>query len=401
MNAHFSLNATTPSSNQRYDRVGSTKVDPKRGGYFLFRNSLQVAAEAGIITPTAYIIAGHIARKPSDYPFTIGNLVRNLTMSRNTIRDAVRNLIQCGMAHEVFNSKGNSIGFHLNLNVEVILPETRGQNLTPLACQDFDPTPVQPANPTPVQSADPLYKNLPKERPASSLRSESGQTKTSATIATDRAGQVGFAFSDDQGIIPDQEIARIMTELRKLDIKGNPEDFELKRFVTDRIEFLTSDRVKNKLQRGGKETVQANRNRIIDMCMKIIVKPEHRWSSKRVDPVHQARAERIKQQISDLERKSQTYRMQDGTEIDGQEYQRRLVELRNHQDDLIRSRMLKRPASIDREEWRRKVEKAYSLEATAACIYGDKAGAYLEVTEDRIGFRKQILVLRQELSMMR
>lgn len=399
MNAHVSLNATTPTSNQRYDRVGSTKVDPKKGGYFLIRNSLAMAAETGLITPTALIIAVHVARKPKDYVFTIRNLERNLPMTRNTIRTAVRNLVDHQIAHEVFNDVGHSIGFHLDLDAEVILPET-GQNLTPPG-EVPDPTPVQSVDPTPVQSVDPLYKNLPKEWPASSLRSESGLTKTSATIATDREGQVGFAFSDDQGVIPDQEIARIMTDLRKLDIKGNPEDFELKRFVTDRIEFLTSDRVKNKLQRGGKETAQANRNRIIDMCMKIISKPDHRWSSKRVDPVHQARAERIKQQISDLERKSQTYRMQDGTEIDGQEYQRRLVELRNHQDELIRSRMLRRPSGIDREEWRRKVEKAYSLEATAACIYGDRAGAYLEVSEDRLGFRKQIHALREELSTMR
>lgn len=400
MNAHASVKSTTPSFNQRYSSVGSTKVDPKKGGYFLIRNSLAMAAETGLITPTALIIAVHVARKPKDYVFTIRNLERNLPMTRNTIRTAVRNLVDQKIAHEVFNDRGHSIGFHLDLDAEVILPET-GQNLTPLNDADFDPTPVHFSDPDPVQSVDPLYKNLPKEWPASSLRSESGLTKTSATIATDRAGQVGFAFSDDQGVVPDQEITRIMAELRKLDIKGNPEDFELKRFVTDRIEFLTSDRVKNKLQRGDKQTSQANRNRIVDMCMKIISKPEHRWSSKRVDPVHQARAERIKQQISDLERKSQTYRMQDGTEIDGQEYQRRLVELRNHQDELIRSRMMRRPSNVDREEWRRKVEKAYSLEATAACIYGDKAGAYLEVTEDRIGFRKQIHELRAELATMR
>lgn len=401
MNAHVSLNATTPSINQKYDRVGSTKVDPKQGGYFLFRNSLQIAAETGLITPTAYIIAGHIARKPKDYPFTIGNLGRNLSMSRNTIRDAVRNLIQCGMAHEVFNSRGASVGFHLNLNAEVISPETGGQILTPLNGQDFDPTPGEPADPTPVQSTDPLYKKLSKERPASSLRSESGQTKASATITTERSGQVGFAFSDDQGVVPDQDIARIMHELRKLDLKGDPEDFELKRFVTDRIEFLTSDRVKNKLQRGGKEKAQANRNRIVDMCMRIVAKPDHRWSTKRIDPAHQARAERVKEQIADLERRSQTYRMQDGSEINGNEYARRLVDLRNHQDELVRVRMLKRPSNIDREEWRRKVEAAWTIEAVAKHVYGDQASAYLVVDEDRLGFRRQIHALREELSAMR
>lgn len=382
-----------PNSPKVATRPGVKHLPKGATGYNRISNSWNRAVQSGLLTTGAAALAMILVIQPETFDTSVRNLARISQMSRGTIQTAMNNLVQLGLADPVM--KGNiCIGYAVDFSreapgVDQKLGHGVAQNL------DQGGLKIEPHIKTPLQDSSSLRSSELR------LASAKASAKPVATISVDRSGQVGFGFSDDQGVIPDAEIARIMTELRKLDIKGDPEDYELREFVTARIAFMTSPEFKGKkLQRGGKETTQDNRNRVIGFSMRIITKDGFKWGSKRVDPVHAERAQRIRAEIAELERRSQIYRMVDGSEITVREHDELMLKVQTHRDELIRKRLALRPESINRDVWRRRVEDLYTIEAATRHLFGDRADHYLVSDEDRTAYRRQANVLREELMRM-
>lgn len=367
------------------------------------------------MTDAAMKIVHFLCRRSTGFKITHRNLAKQLGMGLATVTAAIANLHDLGVALKHLTDS-RATGYEIDLNI-VIPGSSYEEFLKTKGSAGVSKTETPRVSETEtgrfqnrnmgVSETETIYKIgledtslRSEERAASSLRSEPASARPVATISVAGDGQVGFSFTDDQGVIPESDIQRIMADIRKTSSKGDPEDYELRQFITDRIAFMTSDTFKGqKLARGGKEVTQANRNRVMSFCMRIIDKPDFRWSSKRVEPAKRGRADAIRQQIAGLMRKAETYRMQDGSEISIAEYDAKMLDLQSHRTDLIAKRLKLRPKSIDPQRYRSKLE-AITLEDVAKYIYGDKAPSHIPADEDRSEYRRQISALRAELSAM-
>ena len=393
------------------DVFGTTIIKRKPGAgenFSIIPNSWSDAWLDRRMNDAAMKVIHFFCRKPEGFRVTHRNLAKRLGMGLATVTSAIANLHDLGVA--LRNSgDGRTTGYEINMNITIPAPEklafvkvSKDKSVSETETRRF-----QNGN-TSVSKTETIYKTesqdtslRSEERAGPSILSGPARARPTATISADKAGQVGFGFSDDQGVIPETDIQRIMEELRKLDIKGNPEDYELRDFVTSRIAFMTAPEFRGqKMQRGGKETMQANRNKVIGFCMRIISKPDYRWSSKRVNPEVRGKAESIRQQIAKLERQSQTYRMKDGRELNVSDFDALMLKLRTHQEEMITARMARRPKGLDYREWRDKVRSVITIEAAAYHLYGKDADSYIPAEDDRLQYRRQANDLREELARM-
>lgn len=391
------------------DVFGTTmiKLEPGTTKFSRIPNSWSDAWLDRRMNDAAMKVIHFFCRKPQGFRVTHRTLAKRLGMGLTTITSAISNLHELGVALR-HSDDGRTTGYELNMNIEIpekpAFRKVKEDNSVPetvtMRSQNGNASVPETGTLYKRDSEDTSLRS--EERAGPSILSGPASARPTATISADKAGQVGFGFSDDQGVIPESDIQRIMDELRKLDIKGNPEDYELRDFITSRIAFMTAPEFRGqKMQRGGKETMQANRNKVIGFCMRIISKPDYRWSSKRVNPEVRGRAESIRQQIAKLERQSQTYRMKDGRELNVSDFDALMLKLRTHQEEMITARMARRPKGLDYREWRDKVRSVITIEAAAYHLYGkDAADSYIPAEDDRLQYRRQANDLREELARM-
>jgi hypothetical protein len=60
--------------------------------------------------------------------------------------------------------------------------------------------------------------------------------------------------------------------------------------------------------------------------------------------------------------------------------------------------MKAKPASVSREDWLRKLQSIYTIEAATQHLFGLEADRYLVADEDRGSYRRRASELREELS---
>lgn len=386
-------------------KPGVEEIPPGTPHFYRLSNSWAMALKVGAMTVGAIALANLLAVSGKNFDTSVRNISRCSKMSRSAVQNAMDNLVHLGLADPVMNGN-HCFGYRVYLGRT---PKVVGLKTGPsIALGDGTENGPSMAWKPDQDGMDsvPLYKepedssSLRSSERIASLRS-GASAKPVATITTASDGQVGFGFADDQGVLSELDILKVMTDIRKEDIGGDPEDHELRAMITGRIAFMTSPTFKgHPLVKGGKETAQANRDKVKSFCMRIISKSEFRWASKRVDPVHRDRVETIKRQIADLMRKTETYQLKDGSVVSPSTYSQIMLDLQTHRDQMIEDRIKVRPKAIPSRDWRQKLEERITLELVAKHIYGDAADAHLPADEDRMEYRRQISVLRSELAMM-
>lgn len=371
--------------------------------FYRISNTWSLALKAGAMTVGAIALANLLVVHSEHFDTSVRNMAKCSNMSRGAVQSAMGNLVDLGLADPVM--RGNScLGYRVYFSRTPKIPGIKfepheiegGPNIDPVVAQNMGQlgSEFEPHIKTPLQ--DSSLRSV--ERHASTVPAEA---RPVATISTGIDGQSGFSFADDQGVIPEMDIQRIMAELRRAGIKGDPDDYELRDFITSRIAFMTASTFKGKpMVRGDKDVAQANRNRVVTFCMRIIGKEDFRWSSKRVDPSLRRKADEIRAQIAELTKSAASYRMQDGSVISGVEYDAIALDLQTHRDEMISKRIRRRPDSYTVEAWRRYLNDSFTIKVVAEYIYQQKAPAHLPADEDRSEQRRKISELQAQLAAM-
>ena len=336
-----------------------------KSGFSMILNSWIDANLDGRLSHTTITMVLAAARKGERFHLTRGNLVKLTGMSHTTVSKAFGELIELGVASHGYRS-GQLFGYNLRMDVDIITPNPENGR---------EP---HPENGPHIKTPDSRTSSLRSEgRLASSLRSETSRTPGRVTISTAVGGQVGIDFHSTGPSITDRSIDRIVEELRRSDLRGDPEDDELRRFIAKRIEFIESRNWKGKpFETTGKDAERNNRLMIVQLCMGIVRKGPD-WKTKRRDPNERRAAEAAQRTIDTLWKDYDTRLMRDGSLIPVDEYDRITERLRREQARLI---------AKDRQETRRpswEIEDDYPLDRVARLIYAGEADHYLLSETDR------------------
>lgn len=352
---------------QSPDDAGYVGLTPLRGrsNFSMVLNSWIDATLDGRLSPSTLTIVLAVARKGERFHLTRGNVVKLVGMSHTTVSKAFGELIEIGVASHGYRG-GQLYGYNLRMDVDV----------SPAGPESGRST--RPENGLHSKTQPEITSLRSEEYPfPASLRSAETGSPSRATIRTDRTGQVGLDFHSSGPAITDRMIDRIIDDLRKEDLRGDPENDELKRFIAKRIEFIESASWKGKpFATSGKDAERNNRMLVVQLCMSIIRKGAD-WKTKRRDAAQQRAAEAAQATVDQLWREYDTRHMRDGSFIRVDAYERIVEELRVEQRRLV---------AIERAKSRRpswQIEEDFPLDRVARLIYLDKADSYILAEDDR------------------
>lgn len=405
------------------DLIGSRLIkldlENRQGRYSTIPNSWSDAWIDRRMSDHAMKIVHYLCRKFDTYRITQRTLASKLGFGLDTTNKALLNLHELGVASKHVN-KGKTVGYTINMNVEIPAGSPTFRRIKdvsdPVSGTRFQPS-GRPSDPEPDTLADPepgsLYKTPSSMTPcpSPSLREEKGQAgsaRPAMVMRADQTGQIGISFADDQGVIPDRDVEQIMASLRQENLGGDPEDFELREFVLSRIAFLTRPDFKGKpMVRGDKAVAAANRAKVVKFCMNLIAKDDFRWTSRRVDQtLARRRAARVAQIAKEIEEQRlavSTVLTPSGARISAEENLKNLYAIKDRRDQLISSRLARRPSRYTPAEWRRRLEESFTEEVVAKDLFADKAASMFATDwkRQREGAQARIDQLRAEESRLR